>query len=214
MKSTTHLGFWIVLALVCIFAVPFLFSAEVLMGSLVREQEAIQNAFGYAVTEKIYNAATVVHGTIFGNTGIQAGLDSLQHSEADMRLARKVGSSVAEFFATQADMRVKALSVQLYSVILRIVVLLAWVILLLPFCVAVVYDGLQMRNVKFARMGHQNPTAFSIGFHLVVLLCAIPMLSVVIPTHVVTPLFMPFWVLLTALPFSFAIRHTQPIFTK
>lgn len=214
MKSTTHLGFWIVLAIVCVFAVPFLFSAEVLMGSLVKEQEAIQSAFGDAVATRIYSAANAVHGTIFGTTGIQAGLDSLQHSEADMRLARKVGSGVAEFFANQADMRVKALSVQLYSVTLRIIVLLAWLVLLLPFCVAVVFDGFQMRSVKFARLGHQNPTAFSIGFHLAVLLCAIPMLSVVIPTYVVTPLFMPFWVLLTAMPFSFALRHTQPIFTK
>ncbi len=131
-----------------------------------------------------------------------------------MKLANQVGSGVAVYFANEADSRVKAFSVQLYSVTLRIIVLLAWVVLLLPFLVAVVYDGFMMRHVKFASLGHQNPTAFSLGFHVTVILCAVPLLSLVVPTYIVTPLFMPFWALITALPFSFALRHTQPIFTK
>ncbi len=97
---------------------------------------------------------------------------------------------------------------------MRVTVLLAWLLILLPFVVAVIYDGFQMRHVKFANLGYQNPTAFTLGFHVTVLLCAVPLLSIVVPTYVVTPLFMPFWVIITALPFSFAIRHTQPILTK
>ena len=184
------------------------------MTSLKREQDSIAVVFGQSFSADIALAANAVHGLVFGGSGIQAGLNDLQHTPADMALARKVGSGVAEFFANEADNRVKAFSVQLYSVVLRIIVLLAWLLLLLPFIVAVVYDGFQMRHVKFASMGHQNPTAFSLGFHVTVLLCAVPLLSIVLPTYIVTPLFMPFWVIVTALPFSFAIRHTQPIFTK
>lgn len=202
------------MALVGVLAVPFFVSADKLLTSLKREQDSISVAFGEALTGEINQVARAIHGTIFGATGIQAGLTNMQHTQQDMLLAKKVGSGVATYFASEADGRVKALSVQLYSVILRAVVLLAWLLLLLPFVVAVVYDGFQMRHVKFASMGHQNPTAFSLGFHVTVLLCAVPLLSIVVPTYVVTPLFMPFWVVLTALPFSFAIRHTQPIFTR
>lgn len=189
-------------------------SADKLMTSLEREQDSIAVVFGQSFSADITLAANAVHGLAFGGTGIQAGLNDLQHTQADMALARRVGSGVAEFFAIEADNRVKAFSVQLYSVVLRIIVLLAWLLMLLPFIIAVVYDGFQMRHVKFASMGHQNPTAFSLGFHVTVLLCAVPLLSIVLPTYIVTPLFMPFWVIVTALPFSFAIRHTQPIFTK
>lgn len=214
MKSTTHIGFWIVLALVGIFVVPFLISADKLLASLQREQTSIVVVFGESFTSKITSAANTVHGLIFRSTGIQDGLNNLQHTESDIKLAKQVGSNVGAFFAMEADNRVKALSVQLYSVVLRIIVLIAWLLLLIPFVIAVIYDGFQMRHVKFASMGHQNPTAFSLGFHVTVLLCAVPLLSIVIPTYIVTPLFMPFWVIVTALPFSFAIRHTQPIFTK
>jgi hypothetical protein len=213
-KSTSHIGFWIVLALVGIFVVPFLVSADNLLTSLKREQDSIAVVFGDSFTLKINHAATSVHGLIFRSTGIQDGLNNLQHTESDIQLAKQVGSNVGTFFAIEADSRVKALSVQLYSVVLRLIVLLAWLLLLFPFVIAVIYDGFQMRLVKFASMGHQNPTAFSLGFHITVLLCAVPLLSIVVPTYIVTPLFMPFWVIVTALPFSFAIRHTQPIFTR
>lgn len=214
MKTTSHIGFWIVLAIVGIFVVPFFVSADSLLTSLKREQDSISTVFGSTIANDLYGAANSVHGLVFGSTGIQAGLNNLQHDQQDMKLANQVGSGVAVYFANEADSRVKAFSVQLYSVTLRIIVLLAWVVLLLPFLVAVVYDGFMMRHVKFASLGHQNPTAFSLGFHVTVILCAVPLLSLVVPTYIVTPLFMPFWALITALPFSFALRHTQPIFTK
>lgn len=214
MKSTSHIGFWIVLALVGIFVVPFFVPAESLLTSLKREQTSIARVFGDTYTDEITKTANLAHSLIFGVTGVQAGLNDLQHSQDDMRLANQVGSTVATFFAIEADSKVRALSVQLYSVILRMIVLLAWLLILLPFVIAVVFDGFQMRHVKFASLGHQNPTAFSLGFHVTILLCAVPLLSIIVPTYVVTPLFMPFWVIATALPFSFAIRHTQPIFTR
>lgn len=207
------MGFWIILALIGIFVVPFLVSAENLLTSLKREQDAIAGVFGTSVSSRINLSANAVHALVFQSTGIQAGMTSMQHDQADLALANKVGSAVAVYFAREADSRLKALSVQMYSVVLRIVVLLAWLVLLLPFLAAVVYDGFQMRHVKFASMGHQNPTAFSLGFHVTVLLCAVPLLFIVVPMYIVTPLFMPFWVIATALPFSFALRHTQPIFT-
>lgn len=202
------------LAIVGIFVVPFFVSADSLLTSLKREQAAISTVFGSSIANDLYGASNAVHGAVFGSTGIQAGLNDLQHTQQDMKLANQVGSGIAVYFANEADGRVKAFSVQLYSVTLRLIVLLAWVVLLLPFLVAVVYDGFMMRHVKFASMGHQNPTAFSLGFHVTVILCAVPLLSLVVPTYIVTPLFMPFWALITALPFSFALRHTQPIFTK
>lgn len=202
------------MAIVGIFVVPFFVSADSLLTSLKREQDSIVSVFGQTHANRLNLTANSVHGAVFGITGIQAGLNDLQHDQQDMKLANQVGSGVAVFFAKEADSRVRAFSVQLYSVTLRVIVLLAWTVLLLPFLVAVVYDGFMMRHVKIASMGHQNPTAFSLGFHVTVLLCAVPLLSLVVPTYIVTPLFMPFWALLTALPFSFAIRHTQQIFTR
>lgn len=214
MKTTSHIGFWIVLAIVGIFVVPFFVSSDSLLASLKREQGAISTALGPSLANDLFLAANSVHSVVFGATGIQTGLNNLQHDQADMKLANRVGSGIAVYFANEADSRVKAFSVQLYSVTLRLIVMLAWIVVLLPFFAAVVYDGFMMRHVKFARMGHQNPTAFSLGFHVSVLLCAVPLLSLIVPSYIVTPLFMPFWALITALPFSFALRHTQPVFTR
>jgi hypothetical protein len=213
-KTTSHIGFWIILAIVGIFAVPFFVSGDSLLGSLKREQASLERVFGSGLATDLNVTAISVHGVVFGSTGIQARLNDLQHTQTDMKLAKQVGSEIAVYFANEADGRIRAFSIQLYSVTLRIVVMLAWVVVLLPFFVAVVYDGFMMRHVKFANMGHQNPTAFSLGFHISIILCAFPLLSLVVPTYIVTPLFMPFWALLAALPFSFAIRHTQPILTK
>ena len=76
--------------------------------------------------------------------------------------------------------------------------------------VAVVVDGLVIRKVKFATFGYSSPIRFSISAHSMIVVGLLPVLYLVVPLPV-TPLFLPFWLLLSAVPIMTLLSNTQRI---
>lgn len=213
MNSRSHIGFWLILFLAGIFVTPYLVSGDAMRTKLVRDVEDIKRVLGPRIGGIIVSAATAVYDDTVGASGLRDGLDGMTHSDSDLQLAERVGSKLTVAAAKAADKYVQSLSMQIYAVMLRTAVIVAWIVLLLPLAIAVLVDGYSARAKKFETLGFQNPTAFSMSLHLAILVSVLPLLYLVVPIPV-TPLFMPYWAVVAALPLSFAITHAQPILTR
>lgn len=212
MKSQAHIGFWLLLFAVSLLVIPLFVSADSMYQRLVVEFLAVREVFGETVGGWIVDATNSVHGLLV-STGLQDVMVGAVHNEEDRRAAERYFSGVGKLVADAGSSYITSLMMQIYSAIMRIFIVLTWMLLLLPFLGAAIIDGINQRSVKFATFGYQNPTAFSLGSHLVILIGALPFMYVVVPM-MVTPLFMPMWALLTAIPLAFATSHMQPIFTR
>jgi len=212
-NSRAHLGFWLVVFLCAIFVVPYFVRGQEMRVRLENEVSAIQHVLGRRIGAGVVDNANVVYESTVVASGLRTAMDDLKHSQRDRELAERVGTRILAEAAMGVDSYLQALSMQLYAVILRSTVVLAWLMMLAPFAAAVLIDGFATRAKKFENMGFQNPTAFAMGFHLAVLVSAVPLIYVVAPFSI-SPLFMPYWAVACALPLSFAIQHMQPVLTR
>ncbi|MBI2770588.1 MAG: DUF4400 domain-containing protein [Burkholderiales bacterium] len=213
MKSRSHIGFWLLVFLCAIFVVPYFVRGVEMRARLEHEVAAIQHALGSRIGSGVVEKANAVYSATVVASGLRTAMDDLKHTQQDQELAQRIGTTILAEAAMGIDSYLQALSMQLYAVILRGTVVLMWVLMLAPFAGAVLIDGYATRAKKFENLGFQNPTAFALGIHVVVVVSAIPFLYIVAPFSI-SPLFMPYWAVAAALPLSFAIQHMQPVLTR
>lgn len=212
MKSHSHIGFWFTLALVSFLCAPMFMSASYMRERMGAEVDGVRAVFGVRIGNLIVGGANAVHGA-FERIGGEKMLQSGIHTREEKATAEKYMTITGSAISYAADTYFSGLIVQVYSLTIRFLSVVAWVLLLLPFLVAAVVDGLSARAAKLSEFGYQNPTAFALGTHFVIFVSALPLIYVALPFQV-TPLFMPWWALIAALPAAFAISHMQPVFTR
>ena len=212
MKNTAHFGFWFLIHACVLLAAPLFISADTMYRNLVDEFVSVQQTFGDHVGGVIIAGANKVYG-VFRESGLEHLVSQGVHSDADLKEAGRVFSAPGVMLAKAGSSYLSSLMMQVYSVAMRVLIMLFWLLLLIPLLAAAVLDGLSARKVKFASFGYQNPAAFALGSHALILLGVLPMLYTVLPLPI-SPLFMPAWALGACLPMAFAISHMQPIFTR
>lgn len=212
MKSQSHLGFWLVVFCVSFLAGPALISPNDAYTRLTTEVDAMQEVFGVRIGGMLVTTANTIHG-VFQRSGVEQRLASGVHSKEDLRQARTLLSGIGEGLASIASKYLVGLLLQFYGIVIRALIVLAWITLLLPILVACIADGLYARKIRRANAVSESPTAFSLGGHAVIFMAALPMLYVALPVFV-TPMFMPMWLGLTMVPLRLAISNTQPIFAS
>lgn len=213
MNNKSHVGFWVIVFIVSFFVTPFFFREDSMRARLAEDVSETQKVFGPVLGPEIISIATSIYRLTVGNTGVNEAIQQLQHSNKDMETAKLIGGGLMESAAKQADSYMASLGMEFYLVVLRMAIVGMWLLLLLPLGIAVIVDGLSARAKKFETLGFQNPTAFSMSFHLAVLISVVPGWYIFHPFPI-SPAFMPFWACLAALPLSFALMHTQPILTR
>ena len=212
MKSTSHAGFWMAMALVLVLLIPVFRPAQAIHLSLEQEYGAVSSVFGPRIGNVILGAADATYDVFAGSEAGKLTAKAM-HSEADMKLAEKAFNAPGRLAGEVGNRYISALLMQVYSVSLRVYVVMAWLLLLLPFLGAAFVDGIAQRTIKMSSFGYQNPTAFSLGSHLLILICVAPLAYIVMP-WAVSPLFMPAWAVVAAVPMCLAISHMQPVFTR
>lgn len=213
MKGRSHLGFWLLVFLCAVFVVPYFVRGGEMRARLEQEIDAVRHVLGVRVGEAVVRSANAAYEATVVASGIRSAMDDLKHTRWDQEIAQRVGTTLLAEAAAGVDSYLQALSMQLYAILLRGAVVVAWMLMLAPFAGAVLIDGYSARAKKLANLGFQNPTAFALGFHAAVLVSALPLLYIVAPFSI-TPLFMPYWAVAAALPLSFAIQHMQPVLTR
>jgi hypothetical protein len=212
LKTHSHIGFWIIWFLVFVLASPAVIPAQKIYDRLNIEAAGINDVFGPHVGRAVLSGAATVHD-YFVDCGGDAAVRQGIHSERERKQARQYFSFIGEISVDVLDGYLEGLAMQFYGVVLRAIIVGVWALLLAPFLGATLFDGICARQVKLSELGYQNPTAFSIGAHALILMLALPLMYIAVPA-VIPPTFMFWWGIAAALPMGFAISHMQPVLTR
>lgn len=209
MKTRTHIGFWLLVCAVAMLLAPLFIPPDMARSRLDTEVGAIQDVLGARIGNVVVGTANSVHDALARN-GVTQLVQAGVHSSEELREAGRYFSGIGLFFATLGSNYAAGLGIQLYGVTLRFLIIVAWMLVLAPLFAASVVDGLCVRDLRRSLYRSEAPTSFAIGWHLVIVLSALPLLYVALPIFV-TPLFMPLWALVVMVPLRLAVSHTQPM---
>jgi hypothetical protein len=192
---------------------PLITPAEEAYSHLVREFIAMRQLFGERIGDMLVTTAAAIHGRILAAVGMNKALALAFSAPEDLGEARRYFSFLADLAGYVSSNYVRGSVVQLYGIVLRVLMLLVWTAILLPFLIAAAYDGITQRNIKFAEFGSQSPTAFTLGAHALIVTAAVPLLYVVLPMFV-SPWFMPAWCIVAMGLLRVTFTNMQPIFSR
>jgi hypothetical protein len=210
MKWGLHLKFWILLTLVVLLSVPALVSVQSGLDRVAREVEMTRSVFGDDMTEHIVGRAKAVYKAAFVDTGFIADLNKTHLSEDDVRKAHAMSGALNHFSAL-TNSYFGSMVINLYGMMIRVFIIAHWLAYVAPFLLACVVDGYMTRAKKLAGFAYQNPSAFSLAAHALLWIIFFPVMYLVAPLPV-TPLFMPLWALVMALPVAVMLANSQRIF--
>ena len=213
MAWKSHLVFWIIALFILLLALPAFTPAHRIWANVGSELNMIQSAFGQSDTHKLAATATDVYNIVFVETGVIKGIKKGEVEEVDRQRGKDMFGNTLFNLSGVTNNYVLAFSAMVYVLMIRLFIILSWMPYLLPFLVAVVVDGLVRRKIKMCEIGAPSAVKFSIALHFIILIIVFPMLYLIAPMAV-TPLFVPTWALLSAIPLSILVANTQPMESK
>ncbi len=205
-----HLLFWIIALFILLLALPIFTPAYRIWANVGSELEMIQNAFGAPDTQQLAHAATGVYNKLFVESGFVQTVQKGEVDEASRNMGKEMLGNTIMALSGVTNNYVRAFSAMVYVVMIRLFIILGWMPYLLPFLAAVIVDGLARRKIKMSEIGAPSAVKFSIALHFIILIIVFPMLYLIAPMAI-TPLFVPTWALLSALPLSVLVANTQPM---
>lgn len=208
MSGKIHLLFWLIVTVASILVTPILFSADQITNRARTEIASVTSAFGREKAESIVASADSVYRALFIETNMIGGVKRTYATEDDMRATEGFIGLRAAARVTNAYLL--ALSVNFYSMSLRVLTLLTWLPLILPFVAAAAFDGWTARAIKLCSFQFNSPISYSVGLHLVIASLAVPVLYLIVPITV-SAWWIPTWALFFGAALILMIKNTNRI---
>lgn len=152
MKSHAHIGFWLVTFLVCILCTPMFFSEQSIRTRLDKEVSGVYDLFGDRLGNTLVATANGAHSVLRASEVNRPLQKSIDHG-ADEANATRYFSGLGAMAARESVAYFRSVYMQLYSVILRALILGVWLLLVIPFLIAVVVDGISARQANCPNAG-------------------------------------------------------------
>ncbi|MDP3350478.1 MULTISPECIES: DUF4400 domain-containing protein [unclassified Hydrogenophaga] len=212
MKNSQHLGFWFFLAMLGFLIAPMLRTGDSMERFVTAEIAQTRAAMG----ERVGNGVVSFANGLFENTplkGVMVAANKASLTDKERQLSIKVAGVGGAVMADLFNSYMSGLVLQSYVVAMRLAIVMIWLVFLLPFFVAAVYDGLMQRSVKMAEFGTMRPATFTLAGMIVIPIVAMPVVYLVMP-FTMSPLLAPVWAACVALPLSVLISNSQPIFGR
>ena len=205
-----HSLLWIILILFCVLGLPAISTPKDIMTRVVQELSMIEGALGKDETAKVTSSATSVYNGLFVETGFVKASRKFLVGEGEKEKSESLFGSSVKTVAARTNDYVIGFSALCYAMLVRLAICLAWLPYIAPFFVAVMVDAAVRRKIKFATFGHASPIRFAAAAHVMIVVVFLPLLYLVVPIPV-TPLFVPFWALMSSVPVMTVIANTQRV---
>lgn len=205
-----HSLIWIALIVVCILGLPMVSSSQDIMNRVIREIGMIERVLGKGETTRVTTRATTAYNELFVETGVIAATRKAMVTEEEKAHSEDVLGETVRNVSNHTNDYLLGLSALCYSSLVRIAIFMAWLPYIAPFFIATVLDSAISRRIKFSTFGYSSPIQFAAASHMLIVLVFLPILYLVAPLPV-TPLFIPFWALITAIPMMMLIANTQKV---
>jgi hypothetical protein len=208
-NARRHVGFWICVVLFLFLATPVLRSGPALEAFAQRELALTRRVFGDSTGHWLGQQAALVFRLYTPSGAVaRARIDG-----EGMARTRRIVPGPGTSMTLSYNSYVQGLILNLYVACLRALIMLLWLVVLGPVFGAAVVDGFVQRAIKRAEFGAIRPAAFSIASLVVIPLAMAPLLYLVVPFPV-SPLVAPLWALALALPLSWLVANSQPVFGR
>jgi hypothetical protein len=212
MKLSHHFMFWFAIWGIMFLASPLLLATDGQVVRIKSEVSSIRSVFGDLKTDEIVGSASTSYQSMFIKSGILTEQNKLYTKQAEPgnRFSSLV-SKPSQALSSVSNGYLRALSINVYGIMVRWGIILHWLLFIFPFIAAAFSDGFVTRKIKFTEFGFISPMAYSMSLHLIVFMLFVPLLYLVAPLPV-TPYFMPGWAMLMALPINLMVANTQRLF--
>lgn len=212
MKLSNHFLFWFVIWGMLFLVSPLLLSTDGQISRIKLEVESAKGAFGESKTEEIVGKASGHYKTLFIETGLLTEKNKLYTKQiAPGNKFQELAGGASKSMSHVTNGYLRALSINVYGIMVRWGIILHWLLFIFPFIVAAFADGYVTRKIKFSQFGFISPMAYSLSIHFIVFMLFIPLLYLVAPIPV-TPYFMPGWAMIMGLPINLLVSNTQRLF--
>jgi hypothetical protein len=206
-----HILFWVIVIAVMTLALPIIVTPEQMVGKVKSEIGYITNAFGEDESKKLIDSANSFYNEAFVQSGVikTAGYLYVNDEESKSNQAPGIGQTASNFNKL-TNSYLLSMSANVYAMTIRVGILLAWLPYLFPFILATIVHGLVRRKIKMWTFGFVSPSIYGTSMHALVVISFIPVLYLLSPIAI-TPLFIPFWAILSALPIGLLVANIQRI---
>jgi hypothetical protein len=212
MKSSSHLGFWLLVVILGFLAAPMLRSGDDMQAFVDNEVNQTRQALGPTVGAFVLHFAdSVFDESPLGEIARMAR--NTKHSRADAELSMQVAGPGGEVMSKLFNGYLQGIVWQTYVVAMRLAIVCVWLLVLSPLLIAAIHDGFMNRRIKRAEFGVIRPATFSIASFFVIPLLMLPLIYLVIPFSL-SPMLAPGWALILAMPLSLLVSNMQPIFGR
>lgn len=203
-----HILLWLILIAVCVLLMPAISTPTRIMNRVIRELDLIESALGKAETARVTKSATEIYSDLFVNTGLVEWTNGVMVSEAEKKDSEQLWGQSVRKMTDQSNSYVRGFWTLCYASMVRLVIFFVWLPYIAPFFLAVLLDAAVTRKIKFASFGYASAMRFSVAAHMLIIIFFLPILYLVVPLPV-TPLFIPFWALISALPMMTVVSNMQ-----
>ncbi len=205
-----HSILWIALIAVCILGLPAISSPKDIMNRVIRELGMIEQVLGKAETTRVTTSATAIYNALFVETGVVGATNKAMVTEEEKLHSEAMFGQSVRGISDRTNDYLLGFSALCFASLVRIVIFMAWLPYIAPFFIAAILDAAVSRRIKFSSFGYSSPIKFSVASHMLIVIVFLPILYLVIPLPV-TPLFIPFWALISAVPVMTVISNTQRV---
>ena len=212
MKSTQHIGFWLVLVILGFLTAPMVRSGDEMQAFVDAEVSQTRQALGPTVGEFVVSFAdSVFDESPLGELARVAR--NTKYTRAETELSTTVAGPGGEVMSKLFNRYLQGIVWQTYVVAMRMAIVFVWLLVLSPFLIAAIHDGFMNRRIKLAEFGVIRPATFSIASFFVIPLLMLPLIYLVVPFSL-SPMLAPGWALILAMPLSLLVSNMQPIFGR
>lgn len=203
-----HVGFWLIGLFIGMLALPIIFTQELVMKRVSTEIAYLTSTFGEQDAKIIVDGANSIFDDMFVKSGIITSLGKAYAVDENKARTEKILGQTVNKLTGATNSYVMSFAANIYAMTLRANILLTWSIYILPFLSAAIVHGFIKRKIKILSHGYVSPSAYGMALHSIIALTFLPLLYLLSP-FAITPLFMPFWAMLLAVPVVTMMSNIQ-----
>lgn len=205
-----HSLLWIMLIAFCFLGLPAISTPNDIMGRVVRELSMIEGSLGKAETSKVTKTASGIYNALFVETGFVKTAGKAVVSEEEKEQTTPLFGNAVSSMADKTNDYIQGFSALCFALLVRVAIILSWLPYIAPFLLAATMDAAISRKIKFESFGFSSPIKFAAAAHMLIVVVFLPLLYLVVPLPI-TPLFVPFWALISAVPIVMLVSNTQRV---
>ncbi len=210
MSWPKHIGFWIIAILVLLLSIPIFSTPPRLWQNASDELQAMSRVFGYNNAKWMTESANGAYQAIFVDTGFVQAVKKGEISNEERHRGQELFGGTIMAMTALTNNYVLSFSALIYVMMIRVLIVLSWAPYVMPFLLAAGCDGWVRRQMKMASIRGQSTVRFSVALHAMIVIMMAPVLYVLAPLYV-SPLFIPAWAIVAAVPLVVLMSNIQPM---